>query len=59
MKKESHLVTYNSGGFKSQIDFILCRKTFKSMVKNVKVIPGEKCALQNHLLVCDLVHEGV
>ena len=29
-KKESHLVTYNSSGSKSQIDFILCRKTSKS-----------------------------
>ena len=56
MKRESHLVTYNSGGSKSQIDFILYRKTFKSMIKNVKVIPGEKCALQHHLLICDLVH---
>ena len=55
-KRESYLVTYNSGGSKSQIDFILCRKTFKSMVKNVKVIPGEECALKHHLLVCDLVH---
>ena len=56
MKRESHLVTYNSGGFKSQIDFILYRKTFKSMVKNVKVIPGEECVLQHHLLVCVFVH---
>ena len=56
MKRESHLMTYNSGGFKSQINFILYRKTFKSMVKNVKIIPGEECALQHHLLVCDLVH---
>ena len=56
MKRESHLVTYNSGGSKSQIDFILYRKTFTSMVKNVKVIPGEECALQHHLFVCDLVH---
>ena len=56
MKRESHLVTYNSGGSKSQIDFFLYRKTFKSMVKNVKVIPREECALQHHLLVCDLVH---
>ena len=55
MKRESHLVTYNSGGSKFQIDFILYRKTFKSMVKIVKVIPGEECALQHHLLVCGLV----
>ena len=48
MKRKSHLVTYNSGGSKFQIDFILYQKTFKSMVKNVK--------LQHHLLVCDLVH---
>ena len=53
MKRESH---HNSGGSKSQIDFILYRKTFKSMVKNVKVIPGVEGALQHHLLVCDLVH---
>ena len=46
----------NSGGSKSQIDFMLYRKTFKSMVKNVKIILGKKCALQHHLLVCDLVH---
>ena len=58
MKRESHLVTYNSGGSKSQVDFILYRKTFKSMVKNVKVIPGEECALQHHLLVCDLVQKA-
>ena len=56
MKRESHLVTYNSDNSKSQIDFFLYRKTFKSMVKNVKVIPGEECALQHHLLVCDPVY---
>ena len=56
MKKESHFLTYNSGGSKSQIVFILYRKTFKSMVKNVKVISGEECALQHHLFVCALIH---
>ena len=56
MKRDSHLVTYNSGGSKLQLDFILCQKTFKSMVKKVKVFSREKCALQYHLLVCDLVH---
>ena len=53
LKRESHLITYSSGGCKSQIDYILYRKSFRKLVCNVKVIPGEECLLQHHLLVCD------
>ena len=53
-KRDSHLITYSSGENNSQIDYILYPKSFKKSVINVKVIPGEECALQHHLLVCDL-----
>ena len=53
-KKDNHLVTYESGGSQSQIDFILCRKGHFKYIQNVKVIPGEECAPQHKLLVADL-----
>ena len=47
-------VTYESGGCRSQIDYILVRKLEQTMVKDVKVIPGEECIQQHRLLVCIL-----
>ena len=53
-KRESHLVTYSSGGHKTQIDYILYRKSFSKAVTDVKVIPMKLCLqLQHQLLVCD------
>ena len=52
-KRESHLATYCSGIHKTQIDFILYHKSFRTAVYNVKVIPSEECAQQLNLLVCD------
>ena len=54
-KRKSHLVTYKSGGAATQIDFILFRKSMCRNILDVKVIPGEKVALQHQLLVCDMV----
>ncbi len=53
-KRNSHLITYESGPDKTQIDFIMYRKNMRRMVTDVKVIPGEECAPQHHLLVCDM-----
>ena len=53
-KRDSHLITYSSGENNSQIDNILYPKSLKKSVINVKVTPGEECALQHHLLVSDL-----
>ena len=53
IKRESHLVTYNSGNHRTQIDYILYRKSFIKAVHDVKVIPFEECAQQHNLLVCD------
>lgn len=40
-------------GHKSQIDYILYCKSFSKSLLDVKVIAGEECALQYHLLVFD------
>ena len=53
-KRNSHLITYQSGGNDTQIDYVLYPKNFCGKVTNVKVIPGEACASQHRLLVCDL-----
>ena len=52
-KRDSHLVTYSSGGNSTQLDYILYRKSFSSAVHNVKVIPNEEVVQQHHLVVCD------
>ena len=52
-KKESHLITYNSGNHRTQIDLILYRKSFHKVVTDVKVIPNEECVQQHNLVVCD------
>ena len=54
IKRKSHLITYHSGDNDTQIDYVLYPKSFCGMVTNVKVIPGEACASQHRLLVCDL-----
>ena len=42
-KKSKHLVTYQSGLYSTQIDYMLCRRRLLKYVTNVKVIPGEVC----------------
>ena len=54
IKRESHLVTFQSAGRKTQIDYVLYSRKLRNAVTNVKVIPGEECASQHRLLVCDL-----
>ncbi|XP_014670792.1 PREDICTED: uncharacterized protein LOC106811605 [Priapulus caudatus] len=53
-KRECHLVTYQSGGISTQIDYILFRCNLHKLIVNVKTIPGEECATQHRLLVCDI-----
>ena len=52
-KKFKHLVTYQSEDCKTQIDYILYKRSFRKMVSNVKVIVGEECATQHRLVVGD------
>src|SRR5260221_1605447 len=46
-KEQSKLVTYESGGTRSTIDYLLMRRQDRGMMRNVKVIPGEKCVCQH------------
>ena len=54
VKRDSHLITYQSGNAKTQIDFILLRKRNLKMAKDIKVIPSEECVPQHKLLICEL-----
>ena len=49
------MVTYESGGVSSVVDYVLARKKDMKDVKDVKdVIPGEECVSQHKLLVMDI-----
>ena len=50
-KEMQKLVTYESGGLSSVVDYVLTRK---NDVKDVKVIPGEECVSQHKLVVMDM-----
>ena len=54
VKRDSCLITYQSGNAKTQIDFILLRKRNLKMAKDIKVIPSEECVPQHKLLICEL-----
>ena len=54
-KSDSKLVTYESGGARTMIDFVLVKRDERSMVKNVEVINGEPCLTQHKLLICKMV----
>jgi hypothetical protein len=52
-KRESHLVTFQSGQHSSQIDFILARRKDRRACLDCKVIPGVpgECVVPHHKLV--------
>ena len=54
VKKDNHLITYQSGGCSSQVDYILLQCNKFHLVKDIKVIPDEQCITQHRLLICDL-----
>ena len=53
-KRQSHLVTYESGGNKTAVDMILIKREHKKRIMNTKVIPGEECVHGHHLVVMDM-----
>ena len=52
-KRENHLVTYNNGGRRSQIDFIMLRKEYTKECKNCKVLPKEAITTQHRVLIAE------
>ncbi|KAK6756670.1 hypothetical protein RB195_014848 [Necator americanus] len=53
-KRKSHLITYTSGGRKTQIDFWMLRRRDRRLLQDSKVIPTDHVAAQHHLLIIDL-----
>ena len=54
MKTDNHLISYQSGGCSSQVDYNLLQRNRFHLVKDIKVIPSEECITQHRLLICDL-----
>jgi hypothetical protein len=50
-KNDQKLVTFESGGSKTVVDYILVRKSERNALRNVTVMLGESCLLQHKLLV--------
>ncbi|XP_047270305.1 uncharacterized protein LOC107874418 [Capsicum annuum] len=54
LKKENHLITFQSAIAKTQIDFMLLRMGDRVLRKDCKVIPSEHLSTKHRLLVMDL-----
>ncbi|KAK3556642.1 hypothetical protein QTP70_010834 [Hemibagrus guttatus] len=51
-KREEHRVTYMSGGRRTQVDYILCRRGNLKEISDCKVVVGESVARQHRMVVC-------
>ncbi|KAK3522213.1 hypothetical protein QTP70_032774, partial [Hemibagrus guttatus] len=51
-KTEEHRVTYKSGGRRTQVDYILCRRGNLKEISDCKVVVGESVARQHRMVVC-------
>ncbi|KAK3556632.1 hypothetical protein QTP70_010826 [Hemibagrus guttatus] len=51
-KREDHRVTYKSGGRRTQVDYILCRRGNLKEISDCKVVVGESVARQHRMVVC-------
>ena len=56
-KDDEKLITYKSGNCATVIDYAVVQKELIKKVKDIKVIPGEKCFSQHRLLIMDLTME--
>lgn len=50
-KKKEHLITYNSEGHATQIDYALVRKVDRPLCRDCKVVLGIKISAQHRLLL--------
>ncbi|VDO97605.1 unnamed protein product [Heligmosomoides polygyrus] len=53
-KRDSHLISYYSGGTKTQKDFVLVKDRDRGLVTDAKVVPYETVAPQHRPLICTL-----
>ncbi|KAK3510681.1 hypothetical protein QTP70_013508 [Hemibagrus guttatus] len=53
-KREEHRMTYKSGGRRTQVDYILCRRGNLKEISDCKVVVGESVARQHRMVVCGM-----
>ncbi|GJX22125.1 retrovirus-related pol polyprotein LINE-1 [Tanacetum coccineum] len=53
-KSDAHLITFESG-HKSQIDYLLVRRSDLRACKDCRAYPGEACASQHRLVIVDVL----
>ncbi|GJV69187.1 retrovirus-related pol polyprotein LINE-1 [Tanacetum coccineum] len=58
-KRDHHLITFQSGGHCTQIDYLLVRQGDRKACKDCKVFPGEACSSQHRLLAMDTLFKRV
>ena len=51
VKKPAHIVSYNSGGRSSQVDYVMVKRRKIKEVVDTKVIVGESVAKQHRIVV--------
>ncbi|KAK3539300.1 hypothetical protein QTP86_034165 [Hemibagrus guttatus] len=51
-KREEHRVTYKSGGRKTQVDYIPCRRGNLKEISDCTVVVGESVTRQHRMVVC-------
>jgi hypothetical protein len=57
-KSDLQKITYESGGCRTVVDYVLVRKCERASVKDVKVIRSEACVPQHKLMVCVIELQG-
>ena len=53
-KRRNQLVTYNSGGRMSQIDFLACRRANLKDIRDCQVVNGESIATQHQFVMLSM-----
>ena len=53
-KTDTQKVTYESGGVKTQVDYVLTRKEERPLVSNVTAVQSEACIPQHKLVICEM-----
>ena len=56
-KREVHLITFQSGGHNTQIDYLMVRRGDLRACRDCRVFPGETCSSQHRLLAMDAFYE--
>nr|GFA93685.1 hypothetical protein [Tanacetum cinerariifolium] len=57
LERDSLLITFQSGGHNTQIDYLLVCKGDLKACKDYRAFPGEACSLQHRLIIVDVLLE--